>query len=347
MFDGGSTFLFIFLVSALLAGVSVVDVARRHRTLFDGRFTLDERQRLLRFALFVLLPLSVLAHEGGHALAVKVFGGEVSGFGFFLFYGYVAHEGRYTAYELAMIAFAGPLVNLVLGLATLAIGWYGPMNAPARYLALIFGFFELANALIFYPAIDALGGVAGDWETIYSRETLLFSIAVGTLHAAMLIAGVTVWRSARLRRAFEERTGLHPAPPPVVTAGSSPERIENPDQRELAGMLTVAGALATNGWRHPVRLVADAQAGGSQVILRWESRGFQRALVVHSTLQGDPEQHVELHAGIEAPGSGIPPYHRPLARVDGTPTTHELVPYIRRYLELVDSWDGSSVTSPN
>lgn len=347
MFDGGSSFVFLFVVSALVAGVSLVDVARHHRALFDDRFTLDERQRLLRFALFVLLPLSVLAHEGGHALAVNLFGGEVVGFGFFLYYGYVEHIGRYTAHELAAIAFAGPLVNIVLGFAALAIGWYRSMPAPVRYLILIFGFFELANALIFYPILDAVGGIAGDWETIYSRETPIFSLAVGFVHGGILIGGIMAWRSTRLRREFEERTGLRPAPLPVVADSGSPERIENSDQRDLAGMLTVAGALATNEWRHPVQLVADAQAGGSQVILRWESRGYQRALVVHSSLPGDAEQHVELLAGIEVPGSGIPPFHRPLARVDGTPTTHELVPYIRRYLELVDSWDGSSVTTPN
>ena len=338
MFDGPS-FIFMFAISALLAGVSVVDVVQHHRTLFDGRFTLDERQRLLRFVLFVLLPLSVLAHEGGHALVVKAFGGEVVGFGFFLYYGYVEHIGRYTDLELAMIAFAGPAVNIVLGLGALALGWYRPMNAPARYLLLLFGIFGLANALIFYPAIDVLGGVAGDWETIYSRRTPLFSLSVGVLHAAILVAGIIVWRSATLRRECESRTGLRPTP--------LRRHLQHPGPRQVAGMLTVAGALATNGWTHPVHLVADAQAGGSQLILRWESRGFQRALVVHSTLPEDPERHIELHAGIEAPGSGIPPYHRPLARVDGTPTTHELVPYIRRYLDLVDSWDGASVTTPN
>ena len=43
----------------------------------------------------------------------------------------------------------------------------------------------------------------------------------------------------------------------------------------------------------------------------------------------------------------MPPYQRSLARIDGRPTAHELVPYVRRFLDFVDTWNGATVVSPN
>src|SRR5688500_9005167 len=57
--------------------VALLDVARGRGELFDERLSGEDRQRLTRLAIFVLLPMTVLAHEGGHALAVKAYGGEV------------------------------------------------------------------------------------------------------------------------------------------------------------------------------------------------------------------------------------------------------------------------------
>jgi hypothetical protein len=336
------------IVLVVLAAVSVVDVIRNWQVTFDARFTTDDRLRVMRLVLFVLLPLSVLAHEGGHALAVKAFGGEVVDFGFYLVYGFVGHVGVYTPLERALIAFAGTFVNVVLGLAAIAIAWYRPWpRRPAvNYLLFAFGALSLANALVFYPLIDALGGVAGDWETIYSRDTPVFSVLIGLGHLALLVAAVIIWRNPRFQAGYAARTGGRMTEP--ASAGSTGDAGQPGDeQKELAGILTVAAALATNDWRHPVTLASDMQSGGSQVIVRWESGGFQRALLVHATPSGAPEQHVEVHAAIESTAERLPPYHRALARIDGRPTAHELVPYVRRYLDFVDTWDGASVVSPN
>lgn len=327
------------LIVAVAAVATLVDTWRDRAALFDARFTADERQRMLRLAMFVLLPLSVLAHEGGHAIFVKLFGGEIVDFGFYMVYGFVAHVGRYTPLELAIIAFAGSAINIVLGVGAFAIGWFRPFRQrPAiNYLLFVFAALEMFNALIFYPVFDALGGVAGDWSTIYTRETPIFSTLVGLLHAALLIAAVIIWRSPRFQAGYAERTGLRRV---SATPGDN-------EQQELIGVLTVAAALATNGWRHSVQLNSDAQAGGSQVVIRWQSDGFQRALLVHGTLSSVPGQHVELHAAIEPNTHDLPPYQRTLARIDGQPTAQELVPYIRRFLDFVDSWNGATVTTPN
>jgi hypothetical protein len=329
------------LIVAIAAVAALVDTWRDRAALFDARFTADERQRMLRLALFVLLPLSVLAHEGGHALFVKLFGGEIVDFGFYMVYGYVSHVGYYTPLELGIIAFSGSAINIILGVGAFLLAWFRPFKQrPAiNYLLFVFAALELFNALVFYPVFDAMGGIAGDWSTIYSRDTPVFSILIGLLHATLLIAAALIWRSERFQAGYAERTGLRRVRQP--SGGDASE------QQELTGILTVAAALATDGWRHQVQLMSDTQAGGSQAIVRWQSGGFQRALLVHATLSDDPDQHVELHAAIEPDNHEMPPYERTLARIDGQPTAQELVPYIRRFLDFIDSWNGASITTPN
>jgi len=342
VFDGGTPILTLML--ALIGGAALVDVVRNRRALFDERLTMDERQRLTRLALFVLVPLGVILHEAGHAVAVRLFGGEILGWGFYLYYGYVEHAGRYTPIELAWIAVAGTLVNVVTGLGAIAWAWFRPGRVAVRYLLFVFGAFTLLNALVFYPLLDALGGVAGDWETIYSRDTPVFSIVVGLLHAAILIGGVVLWRDRRVRAGYERRTGLRRET--SVFAGPRPEAQPDDGRRELAGVLAVAAAAASNGWRHPVTIATDDQAGGAQTVVRWTSSGFQRALLVHAVPDAGSAR-VELHAAVRSLEPSGHVFQRPLARVDGTPTTEELTPYIRRFLDYVDAWDGATVMTPN
>ncbi|HCG28452.1 MAG TPA: hypothetical protein DEU95_01550 [Chloroflexi bacterium] len=342
MFDGGTPILTLML--AVIGGAALVDVVRNRQALFDDRLTMDERQRLTRLALFVLVPLSVILHELGHAVMVKAFGGQIVGWGFYLYYGYVEHTGYYTPIQLAWIAVAGTVVNVVLGLGAIAWAWFRPGNVAVRYLLFVFGAFSLLNSLVFYPLLDALGGISGDWETIYSRQTPIFSAVIGLLHATILIGGVALWRNTSIRAGYERRTGLRRET--AVFAGPQPERQPDGSQRELAGVLAVAAAAASNGWRHPVTIATDDQSGGAQVVVRWASGGFQRALLVHAAPDGN-HTRVELHAAVQALEPSSHPFQRQLARVDGIPTTEELTPYIRRFLDYVDTWDGATITTPN
>ena len=172
--------------------------------------TADSRGRVLRLVVFGLLPLSIIFHELGHAIAVWSVGREVLDFGFFFVYGFVSYNGfGLSPYEQGMIALAGPLVSVVMGVAALAAGWFRPTRTPINFLLLVFGALELANVLIFYPVIDAFGGVgdAGDWRQIYSTDTPLIGIPVAIFHIAVLGGAVLAWRSERIRRGYAERTG--------------------------------------------------------------------------------------------------------------------------------------------
>ncbi|HLT20243.1 MAG TPA: site-2 protease family protein [Thermomicrobiales bacterium] len=318
---------------ALASIATLWDTVRHHETLFAEPMTADTRSRLLRLVIFVLLPASIILHELGHAAAIRAVGREVLDFGFYFIYGYVSYNGYgLTPYEQGFIALAGPAVSVAIGLAALTIGWFKPTRAPINYVLLLFGALEIANALIFYPVLDALGGAGdgGDWRQIYRTETPGIMIPVAIVHATILAGGLLAWRSEEVRRGYAERTGQ---------VYRTREQISR--RSELARIMASAATQATDRWQHPVELVADAQRGGIQMVLRWQSRGFNRALLVHAPPLDGADPHIEIHAAIRALEPGLPPYERPLNRVDGQPNVDELAGYIRRALDTVDGWDGA------
>jgi Zn-dependent protease len=324
------------LILLIAATATIWDVVKGRKEIFDHRLTADDRNRIIRLVIFVLVPLSIVLHELGHAVAVWSFGGEVVDFGFYLYYGYVAHRGFYTDLEVALIAFAGPVVNVILGLGAIAIAWFWPRRAAWNYLLFVFAAFELFNALIFYPIFDFGGGIVGDFSSMYSTDTPIFSSVVGFFHVLILVGAVVFWKTPRFRNGYEERVGRR-----------SSRRVSGAERWSVADMLAQASTDASHGWKHDVTLSGDAQVGGTQMVLRWESGGFSRALLVHATHSDDPAQHVELHAAIKPLQEGPPPYKRPLMRIDGQPEPDEMTLYIRRSLEFIDTWDGASVISPS
>jgi hypothetical protein len=325
------------LILAIAFAASFYDILKGRRELFDDRLTAEDRNRLLRFTIFVLLPLSIIFHEAGHAIAVKLFGGEIIDFGFYFIYGFVSHRGFYTPIELGWIALAGTIMNVLLAAIAFAVFWFWPRSKAVNYVLVTFGALELANALIFYPVLDALGGIVGDWSTIYASETPAFSITVGIIHVGLLLAGFLIWRSEWFQRGYEERVGR----PARRTAAGAGQR------SELALVIAEASSDASGGWKHPVQLAADAQAGGLQMVLRWESNAFQRAVLVHATPPEDAAPHIELHGAIKATAPGLPGHQRAIMRIDGTPNAPQLSELIRKALDFVDSWDGATVPSPN
>lgn len=324
------------LILLLAAVATIVDVAKGRKEIFDDRLTADDRNRILRLVIFLLLPASIILHEFGHAIAIWAFGGEVIDWGFYLYYGYVVGWGVFTPLQSAVISFAGPVVNVILGLGAFAIAWFWPRRHAWNYLLFIFAAFELGNALVFYPLFDFAGGIAGDFSSMYSRDTLVFSLVVGFFHVLILVGAVIFWRTPRFRAGYEERTGRRRT-----------RTVSGAERWQLADIMSEASTDAIQGWKHEVQLSGDAQVGGTQMVLRWESRGFQRAVLVHATHSDDPKQHVEIHAAVNPLEAGPSPYQRPLMRIDGEPEVDDLALYIRRSLDFVETWDGSSIISPS
>ncbi len=329
MFSNG----FAFLLGLAALGTLYI-VIRDRKSLFDDEITADDRGKLLQLTIFILLPATIVLHEVGHAIAVKLFGGTIVDYGFGFYYGFVSHVGEYSRIELGWIALSGTLVNVVLAAIALAIFWFWPRSKPINFLLVAFAALQLANALIFYPILDAFGGIVGDWSTIYSTETPIFSITVAAIHILILVGAVLAWKSPAMQQAFTERTGLQRLPA-RDTAG----------RNQLSSVIARASAQAQHGWKHPVELVADAQAGGFQMVLRWNSGNFQRAVVVHGSPPEERDPHIEIHAAVKPESPGIPPAERPISRIDGMPDVDQLAAHITQTLDFVDTWDGANVTS--
>ncbi len=359
--------LLTLLFGALMVA-SVVMAVRQRDALFDATYTADDRTSAMRLALFVLLPLSVLLHEAGHAVAVLAYGGDLVGFGFFFIAGYVEYTGAFTPLQHAITAAAGTVVNIILGLIAISFFWFRPSKHPAiNDMLFTFVGLQLLNALVAYPLLDVLGLFTGDWSVIYSRDTPVFSLSFAALHATLLIASALLWRNPGFRVGHAQRTdsvlrvrarigATAPTPAPVAPQPHATQQTTDADPESMSQVqvqrdaLLVAAALAIEGWKHPVDLSSGLQGDGAQVVLRWESDGFQRALLAHATAPSVSGAHLEVHAAVKAAGTGeerMPQYQRELLRMDGYPEAQELAPYLSRFMAYVDTWDGTVVISPN
>jgi hypothetical protein len=193
----GLNLLDAIAVIYLIIGVRTAFLAWRERaTLTDGELTPRDRYLLGQLAFFVLVPPGVLLHEVGHALATIQVGGQVAGFHYALFYGYVIPQGSFTLLQEWWIALSGNLVSILYGLA--AIPLIPRVQAKwAKYLLLAFVRVQLTWALIGYPLLTLVG--FGDWQTIYGPQTWLVGIPFGIAHLGLIVALYLVNRSPRLR----------------------------------------------------------------------------------------------------------------------------------------------------
>ena len=135
---------------------------------------------------FVAVPIGVFLHEGGHALAVWLFGGQVAEFGYRVFWGYVVPQGTFTAFQDWFISLAGTLGNLIFGLV-LWLLLRNHISSSYRYFALRAFRFQLHFALIYYP-IFTLFLPVGDWTTIYNfQATPIASAITAVSHLTILL----------------------------------------------------------------------------------------------------------------------------------------------------------------
>jgi hypothetical protein len=319
-----------FAVISLLLGVitirTIYQTIKHRKTLFDERFTRSDRQHMSVAAFFILIPISVFFHEVGHAVAVWYYGGEVVTFGYFLFFGFVEHRGSYTVEELFWIALWGNIVSVGMGLGALAWAFFFPMRAAINYLLIMFGIISIMVSLVFYPAMDLLSDLHGDWTRIYSGETPELSTGTGILHGLILLGLVVAWQSSRVRLRYAELTGLRP------------EEMRKVSRREAEREILEASTTAAERFAG----LARAEAAGSSrdavaTRIRWSSGGLHRTVAVVAILAGQPR--VELFGVVRALDGTEQTGEQRVARVPGLPEPEKLHPQILKTLQAVDSWE--------
>lgn len=318
----------LIIMSLLMAFISlrtIYQTVRDRNQLFDANFTRADRQHMSVAAFFVLIPVSVLLHEIGHAIAVLWYGGDVVAFGFFFFFGFVGYEGISDAAELFWIALWGNLVSVIVGLGALAVAFFRPMRAAINYPLIMFGLLSVVHSLVFYPLMDFLSDLHGDWSRIYSEQTMGLSAGAGIVHGAILLGLVAAWQVPRVRLRFAEITGLQP------------EEVRKVSRKEAEQELHRAAEMAIAGFDGLARIEGGGSSRDAAAIrITWTSGGYNRTLLVVAGISR--ELRVELYGGVRAlDGTGDGGEQR-IKGLRGLPEPERIAPYIVRALNQVDHW---------
>ncbi len=167
---------------------------RERRALRHSPLSFRQKYLAEQASFFLAVPIGVLLHELGHALAVWGFGGQVLQFGYRVFWGFVIPFGSFNATQLWFISLAGTLASLLFGLSLWLLLRHS--QTPAlRYFGLRAFRFQTFFSLIYYPVFTLLG-FEGDWATIYRfAATPVWSGLTAVSHAALLFL---FWRGDRL-----------------------------------------------------------------------------------------------------------------------------------------------------
>src|SRR5579883_2856315 len=110
---------FSMLLVIPLMVTTAIELKKNWRSVWDDDLSDQDRQILLRTALFILMPIAVFLHELGHAWATVAYGGQVAKFHYGILWGYVVPEGTFTELQLLLIYLAGNAIEVVLGLLVL------------------------------------------------------------------------------------------------------------------------------------------------------------------------------------------------------------------------------------
>ena len=195
----------------VVLGVRVIyQLARNFRQTFDRNFTHEDRMLVDQAAFFVLLPISVALHELGHAIVVRLYGGEVLDWGFYGFAGYVAFDPRdFTDAQQIVIAAAGTAVNLLLAGIAVALVFLKrpPFRAAINQLLIQFTWISLLNALVVYPLLDIVSGLNGDWTQMYGGGVPALSFVILIIHVTVLAALFWAWKSPAMQARLARLTG--------------------------------------------------------------------------------------------------------------------------------------------
>lgn len=196
-----------YLLAIILLPVSVATVRNviiKSATIFDDDLTIEDRATLKQLALFVLLPLSGLFHELGHALAARYYGAHITGFHWSLFWGQVSIEGDLSPLEDYAIALAGNLFQLATSLFALAVAPF--LRSPAMVaLSIYFFLFSGASCLIGYPLLS-IASWNDDFAIIYGLDDRLIVTATGAIHFLLALAFIWCFVSQTGRLWFTRKT---------------------------------------------------------------------------------------------------------------------------------------------
>jgi hypothetical protein len=268
------------LLGLLIAafGIKVVaEIVRKRDQIFDRNLTMEDRHYISQAAYFVILPITVALHELGHAALIKLFGAEITSWGFYFFSGFVGYQGFVSEAQQILIAAAGVTVNLLLGIIAMAFVFLKrpPMRPAFNELLIQATVISVANALIFYPLLDFATDINGDFRQMYFGGVPWLSATIFAVHAGVLVGAFLASRNERVAARLAELTGLPPGVHRSLFGGlrfspgpSSDRRASQISQVETT-MLSAAKRVAS-GWPVPVQSWFLRVTTFSGVIVQWQ-----------------------------------------------------------------------------
>lgn len=279
---GFGPFILLSLFYAVI-GVRVVwQLSHSWRPTFDHRFSMQDRALVDQSAFFILLPVSVALHELGHAIAVWGFGGTVIDFGYYVFAGFVSYDPRsFTEAERMLVALAGPLVSVILGLGAIAFVFLRPtpMRAAFNELLLQFAALSIINALVFYPLLDVFSGLGGDWSQMYQGGVPALSALIFAGHAGILGLGIWAFRSDVVQARLAKLTGLPAGARRGYMGGlKQSERTFPAPASASEARLREAASRVASGWSQRVQISVEASGQDALpgVVLHWSGEDNAR-----------------------------------------------------------------------
>lgn len=177
------------IVMALGAIWTVVVLVHRGSAFWTGDLDTQDQQLAAAVALFLVIPVGVLLHELGHALATWSIDGQVTDFRWRVSAGSVTAVGLLSELEWWWITVSGNVVGTAFAFLLLAVAYVGnALRRPLRYIVLVGGVLGVLFALIGYPLLSLSGAYEDtDWTTIYDfSATPAASAATAVVHAALL-----------------------------------------------------------------------------------------------------------------------------------------------------------------
>lgn len=332
---GFSPFVFISLFYAVIGVRVIVRLVRSWGSVWDTRFTPQDRMLVDESAFFVLIPLSVALHELGHAVAIWSMGGEVIDFGYYGFAGYVSYfPFGFSATQQTIVAAAGTLVNLLLCLLALGAVFLirTRFRSAINELLLQFVFLSGINAFVVYPLLDVISGLNGDWRQMYDSGVPWLTTLIVVAQATTLFAGYWLYTNARMKACIASLVDVPPGFERGLLGGLRPGRVDPGSLSPVERVLREAADRVASGWADPVRTDFQRFDGGTAIILQWSTGGRPRAMATRSMASG----RTDLLALPAAPGDdgGTPP--RLVHQWPTLPSEDDLTLGIRLAMETID-----------
>jgi hypothetical protein len=305
---GLGPFTIISLLYAVIGIRSVARLVNSWEQVWDRRFTVHDRRLVDEAAFFVLVPVSVALHELGHAAAIWGFGGEVTGWGYYGFAGWVSFiPYGFTEVELTLISAAGSIVNAVLCLAALALVMLRPFRAAINELLIQFAIVSGANAFILYPLLDLASGMNGDWRQMYDSGVPWLTGVIVAAQAAMIGLGYYLYADPGMKARLAKLTDVPAGMERGFFGGIHPGTIDikalTPEER----VLREASERVASGWPSKVETGLQRFDTGTAMTLAWQrgAHGFAIATRTFATGRTDivalngrgPERRPQLLRG--------------------------------------------------